>query len=703
MVTAEQVEDFGPWLGRQLRRVGMTQTELANQLGVTRAAVSAWITGRAEPRDETKRGIAVALGAEPAAVYNRTDDIVPAQKVEWYHRRAHPDGGREFGNAAAFAFKADLTVLAREATQNSLDEREDDSRPVRVRYTLHELSGENLESFLSAVQWEHLQAHYRAAAASGQKVARSLETALQSLLERRALTILRIDDYNAAGLTGPEYEDGRFAAVVRRQLDSHKKAGGRAGGSYGLGKATLWATSRLGLVLINSNLSQPYEGRTRGRVIGRLELPWREVDGEAYAGPAWLGEPDTDPEHKDIARSWWADEATLRALHLERPGDDPGTSFLIVDVHDLSGNEDADSLQGMHANLVDSLADAFWAAMVSGGGAGPLLEASVTALRNGSVVLPEERVDPHRRHPALSRALKAYFDGETVTELTAHHQVARVGIPLDVPERKSTTTRPGGPAGRHEAVLLITPSAEGDTDVNRVVCMRGNRMTIMERRPRDLPLGADPFQAVLLAGFATGRDDHETELAEEFLRAAEPPEHNRWDRTAELVTGYQRGAVTRLSEFKSAIDTAVRELVGRRERRESIGPAALKELLKLDGPSSVAARRAPSYPTVQSVDARIDDSGAWRVTVSLRVPPSEDPWRLTPIAKFDVRSGGRPSVEWAELTAVENCAIDGGDLLIEAKARTARFAAVTDVSSHPVAGAMVRLGIDVQQAGRAAG
>jgi hypothetical protein len=226
-------------------------------------------------------------------------------------------------------------------------------------------------------------------------------------------------------------------------------------------------------------------------------------------------------------------------------------------------------------------------------------------------------------------------------------------------------------------------------------------MTIMERRPRDLPLGTDPFQAVLLAGFATGRDDDETELAEEFLRAAEPPEHDRWDRTAELVTSYQRGAVTRLKEFKSAIDTAVRGLVGQRERRRSAGPAALQELLKLDAPNSTAARRA-GYPTVQSVEARIDDAGAWRVAVSLRVPASDDPWRLTPIAKFDVRSGGRPSIEWAELIAVENCVIDEGDLLIKARARTARFTAVTDAGSHPVASAMVRLGVDVQQAGRAA-
>ena len=106
--------------------------------------------------------------------------------------------------------------------------------------------------------------------------------------ETDSLLLLRVDDYNATGLTGPEYGDGRFAAVVRRQLDSHKE-NRRAGGWYGLGKATLWATSRLGLVLINSTLSQSHEGRTERRLVGRLDLPWHEVDGTPYAGrPGWV-------------------------------------------------------------------------------------------------------------------------------------------------------------------------------------------------------------------------------------------------------------------------------------------------------------------------------------------------------------------------------------------------------------------------------
>lgn len=695
-MTGQDEEAFGPWLARQLRRADMSQAALADELRLTRAAVSAWITGRAEPREETKREIAQILGIDAASVFNRAD-VTTRRPLQWHHRPAHTDGGREYGNAAAFAFDADLSVLAREATQNSIDERLDPNKPVRVRFTLHELTGEHLAAFLEACHWGELTRHYTEAAKADQKVSRSLRAALDDLHDTGSLLLLRVDDYNAAGLTGPEYGDGRYAAVVRRQLDSHKPKGGRAGGSYGLGKAALWATSRFSLVLVNSTLSTPHEGHTESRVVGRVDLPWRQVDDAAYAGPAWFGESDTEPAHRGVSRSWWADDETVRDLHLDRAGADPGTSFLIVGAHDASG--DATSLQGMHDKLVGSLADGFWAAMVGGRNGRPLLEANVRTLRNGVELIAEQRVDPHEHHPALSRALQAYLDDRTVPELTAADQVAAVEVPLVVPGLRGSGRKDG--KGRDcPAVLLVTPAADNTANPNRVVLMRGNRMTISERRPRGLPLASIQFQAVLLAGYATGRDGEVVEAAERFLRASEPPEHDRWGRTEELTALYERGALTRISEFWTELDKAVRTLVGRRDTtHDDRGPAALRELLTLEGPSS-AARRAAG-PTVRNVIAHLDDTGAWHVRVDLRVPHSEDPQVLVPIAKFDVRSGGRPAVGWANLTASEGCRIDAGRLIIDPEGRssglqTATFTGVTDPATHPVRSSLARLVIDVQ-------
>ncbi|WP_284742856.1 helix-turn-helix transcriptional regulator [Amycolatopsis sp. RTGN1] len=685
--------DFGPWLARQLRRAGLSQAELADRLDLTRAAVSAWITGRAQPREETKRAIAEVFGTDAAVVYNRTSDLTPMLPREWYHRPAHADGGREYGNAAAFAFDADLSVLAKEATQNSLDERLDRDYAVRVRYILHEITGERLDAFLHNIQWDRLQPHYEQAASADQKVSKSLRSALDDLATTSTLRLLRIDDYNASGLIGPEYTDGQFAAVVRRQLDSFKQQASRAGGSYGLGKATLWGTSRFGLVLINSTLSEPFEGRTARRVVGRLDLPWHTIDEQAFAGPAWFGELDTEPAHHGTARSWWADDETVRGLHLDRPNEDPGTSFLIVGAHDASGT--ADTLAEMHDKLVRSLAKDFWAAMVSGTGREPMLEASVTALHNGQTVIPEKRIDPHEHHPALSRALEAYLDGETVEELTERDQVAQASVPLTVVARRTDARRSAANV-EHEAVLLVTPAGETDQQqLNQVVLMRGNRMAVRDHRPREVALGAMAFQAVLLAGYATGREGEEVELAEQFLRASEPPEHNRWGKTEELTATYARGALSRLADFHRAIDEAIRSMVGKRESTHQAGPALLRELLKFGSPATGTRRNQP-IPTVRAVTATIGDDGAWNVGVSLKLPAVEDPWSLTPVAKFDVRSGSKPDVPW-RLVSAENCRIEGANLMIEPGVRSAAFTAVTDPTRHPVPSSMSRLVVDVQR------
>ncbi|MFF2630677.1 helix-turn-helix transcriptional regulator [Kitasatospora griseola] len=688
----EDSEHFGVWLGRQLRRVGMTQAQFAEELDLTRAAVSAWVTGRAQPKPTLMPRIAQLLGTDLATVVTRDTDAGSARPVTWHHRLAHADGGREYGNAAAFAFDANLAVLAREATQNSMDERYDIARPVRVRFTLHELTGEHLNRFLTALKWNELEPHYDVAARSRQKVGRVLAEGLRLLREESSLLLLRVDDYNASGLTGPEYGDGRFAAVVRRQLDSHKRDD-RAGGSYGLGKATLWAASRLGLVLINSTLSESHEGRTARRVVGRLDLPWRTVDGVAYAGPAWLGEPDTEKEHEGVSRSWWADERTTADLWLERDSDDPGTSFLIVGAHDAAGH--SNTLKETYDALVEALADNFWAAMTAGRSTPAVLEASVRAMKDGVTVVEERRVDPTERHPALTRALRSHLDGETVAELTAADQVVATDVVLDVPALRSAGR--GSGVREHRAVLLVTPADDADTEHSRIVCMRGTRMTVTTRRPRNLGLGVDPFQAVLLAGFATGNDDESVRAAEAFLRAAEPPEHDRWGTTDELTATYLN-APRRLTEFNAAVDAALRGVVGRRSTRPTgDGPEILRGLLRLDIPSA-GGRRVEGYPVVDRVSGRVDASGSWTLDVTLKVPQRDDSWQLVPVAKFDVRSGNRPALRWAELTANENCRVLDGRIVVDPEVRSARFSGTTAVDSHPVPASLAGVVVDIRQA-----
>ncbi|MFI7534365.1 helix-turn-helix domain-containing protein [Streptosporangium sp. NPDC049376] len=686
--TPRDAEAFGAWLGRQLRRKGMSQSDLAAALDVTRAAVSAWITGRAMPRIDKIHQIEEILDLASGASVTRDEVPESSGYVSWHHRLAHPDGGRELGNAAAFAFDASLAITAREATQNSLDERWDRTRPVRVRFTLHEISGERLRRLQEAILWDELAPHIEAAGDAKHKVGRTLADGLRELRETGKLLLLRIDDYNANGLTGPEYDDGRFAAVVRRQLES-RKSDVAASGSFGLGKATIWGASRFGLVIVNSALSEPFEGLRERRVIGRIDLPWHELGGVGYAGPAWLGAKD--PQRESAAKSWWAGERIIEELHLNRHSSDPGTSFLIVGAHDPSG--EATTLEELHQVLVHGLVTDFWASMVAGSGRSPMLEVSVRALKDDQEVVAEERVDPHVHTPARARAVRTFLDRTTVQQLTKADDVVELTVPLTVPPLK---TEIGGSPTEHHAVLLVTPAVESDETSNRLIGMRGTRMTVLTRPVTGVALGATEFQAVLLAGTATESGLAADEVAEAFLRAAEPPEHNDWKSTEDLTSTYARGAVTRLKEFRKAILATVRAAVKPAEpvERSSI-PSVLRDLTDLD---PTPGPRAKGYPTVRSATGEVDKDGAWRIRVEIKLPEREDPWVLRPLLRFATRSGPKPEARWATLSAESNCEVSDDVLLCAPRERTAVFTGVSDVAGHPAAGNMLIAEVDLVQA-----
>ncbi|MEU8835502.1 helix-turn-helix domain-containing protein [Streptomyces sp. NBC_01707] len=705
-------EEFGPWLSRQLKIAGKTQAELADELGLTRAAVSAWITKRSVPRPTVMGEIAKALGTDLGTVHTRTTDTQAGLPVTWYHRPGYQDGGRDGGNAAAFAFDADVQVLARETCQNSLDERlVENGRPVRVRYTIHELTGEKLEAFRSALLWDELQPHYSAVSesAADQKVGRVVDAGVRDMFEKGRLILLRVDDYNASGLTGDDYGDGKFAAVVRRQLESLKSGRG-AGGSYGLGKATLWATSALGMVLINSTLSVPHEGRTERRVIGRLELPWRSVDDTAYAGPAWLGRPDPETHNAEVVRSWWADEETVDRLYLTRDNDEPGTSFLIVGAHDVASLEqggtasdddegntgDGDGIRDirvMHRRLIEALGRDFWAAMTGGGSRLPLLETSVRTYRNGEVVVEEETVDPTDTQPSRSRALRAFYEGTTVDRLTEAGQVALRTVPLRLPMSGGRA----GTLGTHQGVLLVTEAEDKDGVPNQVHSLRGNRMTIKKSTVHGLPLGVTQFQAVLLVGHAAGEAAPFAGEAEEFLRAAEPPEHDRWGQTEELTLRWSHSAHNRISRLTTEVNAAVKELVVRPKRPGSEESAKLRKKLTVQRKTAAPKRRAgPTVPELVELDAEIGESKEWRITAEVKLPRADELPAMTPVVLLDVRSGGRPRLDWAELVAVEGCQVEGGVLHFEQGARKAVFRGATDPTSHPVRTELTRLALELR-------
>ncbi|WP_353814856.1 helix-turn-helix domain-containing protein [Agromyces sp. SYSU T00266] len=686
-------------LDRELNNQGKTQAALAEAVGVSSATASQWRAGTKTPSASNIIKIAQFLGVTPAwlsygelGTVSRTVDPKEREAYRrdctWYYRPAPQDAGRELGNAAGFAFQGGLATLARETSQNILDEAQAGQPTVGARYTLIELSGAKLEAFLEAIKFEDLVPHLESAAATRQKVAGVIRSGLAALRDEKKLVLLRVEDYGAKGLVGPEYEEGNYMAVVRNILDSFK--GDNAGGSYGLGKSVMWACSQFALVIINSTLSVAQEGYREGRFIARLELPWHRLpadggaDSVAYAGPAWYGEKDI--ERGGVTRSFWGNDALAADTHLLRDGDESGTSFLIVGAYDP--DDKIETIEEMHEQLVSSLAKNFWPAMVERAGGDPgMMTALVRSERNGSTI-KSDLVDPYSYSPAKARMVKAHRDDLTVDSLQNPGDVVRRRITLEVPKRLADGAHA---SQQHQAVLLVTEADEDEPDANKVAYLRGSHMIIREEPVAGLPMGSKSFHAVVLAGLAAG-DDPSDKAADRFLRAAEPPEHDNWEVTPDVSNSYARGYGKALTDFKNEVRKAIRDIVGRPTRDLSDGPDSLKELLRISPPTVDTTRR----PKVKSVVGQPDSEGRWFVDVRVSLPDRETPWRFSPVLRFGTESGAPIPVVWELLEAQAKCSVTGDVITADPRSREVRFTGITKADTHPVGASRATALVDVR-------
>ncbi|MFK5633350.1 helix-turn-helix domain-containing protein [Ornithinimicrobium sp. LYQ103] len=685
-------------LDQELSKQGKTQAALAEAVGVSSATVSQWRSGTKTPSATNMMKVAGFLGVQPSWLsYGElgatTKTVDPKQRdayrreCVWYHRPAPQDAGRELGNAAGFAFHGGLSTLGRETCQNILDEAQPGQPTVEARYTLIEVSGVRLDNFLEAIKFDDLKPHLEAAADSRQKVAAVIRRGLTALADDGRLILLRVEDYGAKGLVGPEYDDGNYMAVVRNILDSFK--GDNAGGSYGLGKSVMWACSQFGMVLINSTLSVAQDGKREGRYIGRLELPWHRLTAaeagspEAYAGPAWFGEKDE--ARGGVTRSYWGNEALALDTYLARDEEEPGTSFLIVGAYDP--DERFQTIEEMHDELVNALAANFWPAMVERAGDDPgMMTALVRSERNG-VTIKSDLVDPHSYTPAKARMLQVHRDDLTVDSLEQPGDVVRRRITLEVPKRLSDG---GHGSQQHEAVLLVTEADEDET-ANRVAFLRGTHMVIREELVAGLRMGSRTFHAVVLAGLAAG-DEPADKAADRFLRAAEPPAHDDWRVTPDVSSSYARGYGTALRDFKNEVRQAIREIVGRPTRDLSDGPDALKELLRISPPTVDTTKR----PRVKSAVGKPDAEGRWSLDVRVSLPAREAPWRFSPVLRFGTESGAAIPVVWEELVPETKCTVTGDVVVAEAGAREVRFRGTSKADTHPVDASLATALVDVR-------
>src|SRR4051812_47542223 len=126
--------------------------------------------------------------------------------LEWIFDPGPPSGAKTGGLAQAQVFEtSSIDAFVREVLQNARDQRRGED-PVRVRFVLEDIDGNDYESFLEGATGSMALLDHLYAAVSGEFVTISprIASSLDAMLANGCLRLLRIDDYGTHGLLGGE-------------------------------------------------------------------------------------------------------------------------------------------------------------------------------------------------------------------------------------------------------------------------------------------------------------------------------------------------------------------------------------------------------------------------------------------------------------------------------------------------------------------
>ena len=675
---------LGSRLREALDRQGWTQSELARRVGTTQPAISNIVLDRKAPSARLAAKMAKVLNVDldwllrgVEAKRGTTAMRDAGQELNWHERLAYPDGTRSFGNTRIEIFQATLPVLARETGQNSNDASLHDD--VAMEYRLGILSGARLSRFLDAIGWETLEPHFDAVARDRKhRTTRRYRDGLGLLRHTKSLWVLRIDDYGTTGLTGDEFGEGCFSALVRRSQDSQKR-NTASGGRFGLGASVFSAVSAFDLILFSSNLATPVDGKTDGRFIGRTFLPYHSSDGTEFEGPFFFGLPDKTLPSRRL--SAWASPELLNDLWLTR--DDTadvasGTSVLVVGFFDpeqgIIAEQDADVAL---SRLTQAYVDNFWPAIVQG-----RLTATFTQYENDRLV--QERVvdSGNVNHPF-------------VPLLRNDPTVLSRAIPLHIPKSRETGSGPFEHNARLFVELLPEDRPTLDERINEVALCRRPLMVVRYKPMPHLTLGARPFRALLLAGEAADLEGGSPTIAdtaaEEFLSKAEPPQHDDWTaQGTDLVTEYWGGRKA-LTDLDEAIRQELRKLVAPAREQEVEGPQQLRELLTLPIEKLVLQRRA----YVSRLTWLDDRYGTLLATLRLTSRGDGGRVALSPVLLLATETGGGVSLP-STVVSAEGCDVSSdGSIIPHANRRDVTVTLRPDWDAVPIRADLSALMLDV--------
>src|SRR5688572_12985052 len=242
-----------------------------------------------------------------------------------------------------------LTLLVREAVQNSWDARTADGEPVRFSF-----AGFNVTPAARRFMLETL---FRRPAEG---------VPLREELSKEDLAILAVCDRGTVGLCGPTRADApipdgvlpNFVNLLRNVGRPPERV--RGGGTYGFGKTALFLASTVRTIVVHSQIrnGRRFEQRLMGAALGR-EFSRKSLTGHhRFTGRHWWGRSGRG----SIVEPLTGRDASVAARSLGLPaftGNETGTTIAIV-----SPDFDERTPQEAMRLLGEALLRNFWPKMV---------------------------------------------------------------------------------------------------------------------------------------------------------------------------------------------------------------------------------------------------------------------------------------------------------------------------------------------------
>jgi RNA polymerase primary sigma factor len=374
----------------------------------------------------------------------------------------------------------------------------------------------------------------------------------------------------------------------------------------------------------------------------------------------------------------WDNEQLASDLCMQRDSKrGPGTTALIIGYLHYNESDSDNSPKDLSHEIMNNIAKWFTPAIAEN-----KLRAYVKFIDTVDDELEEvtsEKVDvENHMEPFFDMLIKDVAD-ETSTTLSEPGDVVRLKVPLIVPERRLEGHEHD--EFTHQAKLLIRYARDDEKDqlFQHMSFNRGVGMTVNFKSFRNITFGAIPFHAILLCGTSAGYDKKTDSLADQFLRTAEPPAHDRWGPTDELKTDYKLGGIKKIKDFFDEAKKSIKSQVGPITPKGTDGPNFLKNFFRFD----IVNPASPAF-TVKEVDRIIDgDSMALNIKVRKSGPAEKKIFEMEPIVYLEDESGHAgqgqsATVEVKEVVPVSGCSEDNGRILIKPEKRIGTFKVLLD-------------------------